>query len=92
MYVFYETMYTIANNALVICIQLFFIDVTVLVLYVCVRIIIISMYAQIQEYIPIMLVQVSSIMLGIGVLLLWCGLFGILSYFESLNVSSFVAS
>lgn len=44
---------------------------------------------QIQEYIPIKLVQVSCVLLGLGVLLLWCGLFGILSYFESLNVSDF---
>ena len=43
----------------------------------------------IQEYIPIELVQVSCVLLGLGVLLLWCGLFGILSYFESLNVSGF---
>ena len=44
-----------------------------------------------QEYIPITLVQVASILLGVGVFLLWCGLFGILSYFESLNVSNYNA-
>ena len=49
----------------------------------------ISMYAHMQEYIPIRLVQVASMLLGVGVFLLWCGLFGLLSYFESLNVSNF---
>ena len=43
----------------------------------------------IQEYISIELVQVSCVLLGLGVLLLWCGLFGILSYYESLNISDF---
>ncbi|XP_065902044.1 mucolipin-3-like isoform X2 [Dysidea avara] len=39
-----------------------------------------------QETINIDLLEAISILLGIGILLLWCGLFGLLKYFESLNV------
>ncbi|XP_065902091.1 mucolipin-3-like isoform X2 [Dysidea avara] len=39
-----------------------------------------------QQYISITIVEVICILLGVGVFLLWCGMFGILCYFESLNV------
>ena len=44
-----------------------------------------SMY--VKESISLKLIEEVSILLGIGVFLLWCGLFGFLKYFESLNVS-----
>ena len=41
-----------------------------------------------QGSISVKLIEDVSILLGIGVFLLWCGLFGFLKYFESLNVSA----
>ena len=39
------------------------------------------------EEISIPLVECVRILLGIGVFLLWCGLFGLLPRFDSVNVS-----
>ncbi|XP_065902181.1 mucolipin-3-like [Dysidea avara] len=47
---------------------------------------ILKMVSEYKENIVIELVEVVRILLGIGILLLWCGLFGFLKYFESLNV------
>jgi len=43
-----------------------------------------------QNPINLEVIESISILFGIGNLLLWCGLFGLLKYFESLNVSVIV--
>ena len=41
-----------------------------------------------QDTIDVGLVETVRMLLGIGVLLLWCSLFGLVKYYEPFNVSN----
>ena len=53
----------------------------------CTSVNVVCMSTILQNLINIEVVESISILFGIGNILLWCGLFGLLKYFESLNVS-----
>ena len=46
-----------------------------------------TVYCSLKDEINLNLIEVASLLLGIGVFLLWCGLFAYLQYFETLSVS-----